>query len=142
QWWLLPGLVMLEPGASREALAPSASNWRRLLHWMIRTRRREPLNGLVLAFSASWLLDSGDAALADAGQSLRKRVDELTRVYNARMPVHVVLTDCDALPGFARWADALGDDAKRWAMGYTGADATDNIGEFIDAAFAHTLGRM
>ncbi|MDS1139760.1 type VI secretion protein IcmF/TssM N-terminal domain-containing protein [Pusillimonas sp. SM2304] len=142
QWWLLPGLVMLEPGASREALAPSASNWQRLLHWMIRTRRREPLNGLVLALSARWLLDSSDTVLADAGQALRKRVDELTRVYNARMPVYLVLTDCEALPGFASWAASLGEDARKWAMGYTGAGHADNIGEFIDTAFAHTLGRM
>src|SRR3546814_9620607 len=62
QWWLLRHCVVLEPAAAmgEEHLAPVAGNWRRLLHWMMRTRRREPLNGLILAFSAAWLMQSDD----------------------------------------------------------------------------------
>ena len=142
RWWLLRGLVMLEPGASRDALAPTPSNWQRLLHWMIRTRRREPLNGVVLNFSVSWLQETSDTALADAGQVLRKRVDELTRTYNARLPVYIVLTDCDAVPGFASWAASLDVEARQWAMGYASRDAAENVGEFIDTAFSSTLERM
>src|SRR3546814_3532511 len=108
QWGLLPGLVMLDPApiANPDVIAPSAANWGRLLHWMMRSRRREPLNGLVLSFSTAWLSNTGDAALADAGQALRKRLDELTRVYNARMPVYIVLTNCESMHGFATWAQA------------------------------------
>src|SRR5690606_31687751 len=80
RWWLLPGLVMLDPApaANADGIAPSASNWARMLHWMMRSRRREPLNGLILTFSAEWLIHTGDAALAETGQALRKRLDELT----------------------------------------------------------------
>src|SRR3546814_16019216 len=102
QWCLLPGLVMLDPApiANPDVIAPSAANWGRLLHWMMRSRRREPLNGLVLSFSTAWLSNTGDAALADAGQALRKRLDELTRVYKARLHVSIVLTNCDSMHGF------------------------------------------
>src|SRR5690606_36189155 len=93
RWWLLPGLVILDPApaAPADGIAPSASNWARMLHWMMRSRRREPLNGLVLSFSAEWLTGTSDAALAEAGQALRKRLDEITRVYNARVLVYIVL---------------------------------------------------
>src|SRR3546814_8148206 len=118
QWCLLPGLVMLDPApiANPDVIAPSAANWGRLLHWMMRSRRREPLNGLVLSFSTAWLSNTGDAALADAGQALRKRLDELTRVSNARMPVYIVLTNSESIHGFATWAQALPERTGKQAM--------------------------
>ncbi|HEY9573016.1 MAG TPA: type VI secretion system protein, partial [Pusillimonas sp.] len=144
QWWLLPGLVLLDPApiANPAVIAPSAANWGRLLHWMMRSRRREPLNGLVLSFSTAWLSNTGDAALADAGQALRKRLDELTRVYNARMPVYIVLTNCESMHGFATWAQALAESTGKQAMGYVNKGTLTSIGEFIDGAFGHIVERM
>lgn len=144
RWWLLPGLVMLDPApaANADGIAPSASNWARMLHWMMRSRRREPLNGLILTFSAEWLIHTGDAALAETGQALRKRLDELTRIYNARVPVYIVLSHCESLEGFATWSQALAQGADKQAMGYVEKGNLASIGEFIDGAFGHIVERM
>lgn len=144
QWWMLPGMVLLDPApvAGAEGVAPAESGWKRMLHWMMHTRRREPLNGLVLAFSASWLSESGDAELAEAGQRLRGRLDELVRVYNARIPVYIVVTQCETLRGFADWAGSLGSLAENQAMGYLHKGALQGVGEFIDDAFGHIVARM
>ena len=144
QWWMLPGMVVLDPAATDAATgpAPVESSWKRMLHWMMRTRRREPLNGLMLTFSAQWLSDSGDAELAEAGQLLRGRVDELVRVYNARVPVYVVISHCDALRGFAPWAASLGTEAESQAMGYLQKGTPEGVGEFMRDAFGHIVSRM
>ncbi|HTK01901.1 MAG TPA: type VI secretion protein IcmF/TssM N-terminal domain-containing protein [Bordetella sp.] len=144
QWWLLRNGVVLDPTAEmpEEQQAPDAPNWRRLLHWMMRTRRREPLNGLILAFNAIWLADSTDAELNETGQGLRKRLDELTRIYDARVPVYVVLTGCQAIPGFSAWATALGPDITHHAMGFQNPAASASVTQFISDAFNSIVHRM
>lgn len=144
QWWLLRNGVVLDPtdAMPEEHRAPDAPNWRRLLHWMMRTRRREPLNGLLLAFNAGWLANGADAELNETGLGLRKRLDELTRIYDARIPVYVILTDCQTLPGFAAWASALGPDLNHQAMGYVNPTPNASVGQFIGEAFSSIVYRM
>ncbi len=144
QWWLLPGMVVLDPAptAGPDVVAPAASSWKRMLHWMLRSRRREPLNGVLLSFSAEWLAATSDAELADTGQALRQRVDELVRVYNARVPVYIVLSHCDSVRGFAAWAATLSPDAENQAMGYLHEGPIEGIGEFMERAFGRIVARM
>lgn len=144
QWWLLRQCVVLAPTIAMgdESLVPVSGNWRRLLHWMMRTRRREPLNGLVLAFSANWLMQTDEGERSVAGQHLRKRLDELARVYDARIPVYIVLTDCHTLPGFASWAANLGPDVNQQPMGYLNPSSGTGVGEFISDAFNSIVHRM
>lgn len=144
QWWLLRRCVVLDPAAAmgEEHLAPASGNWRRLLHWMMRTRRREPLNGLILAFSAQWLMQSDETQRSETGRGLRTRLDELARVYDARIPVYIVLTDCQTLPGFAPWAAGLGPDVNGQAMGFLNASPGAGVGEFIGDAFNSIVHRM
>jgi type VI secretion system protein ImpL len=144
QWWLLRNGVVLDPTAEmpEEHQAPDSPNWRRLLHWMMRTRRREPLNGLILALNAAWLADSTDAELNETGQGLRKRLDELTRIYDARIPVYIVLTGCQAVPGFPAWANALGPDVNRHAMGYLNPTPNASVLQFVSTAFNSIVHRM
>ncbi|AEC20866.1 hypothetical protein PT7_2326 [Pusillimonas sp. T7-7] len=144
QWWLLPSMVMLDPApsASADVLAPSASGWQRMLQRMMHTRRREPLNGLVLSFSSDWLDKSSDAQLSDTGHMLRQRLDELVRIYNARVPVYIVLTHCESVNGFSAWASSFAGDASKQAMGYVSKGKLASIGEFIDDAFGHIVARM
>jgi type VI secretion system protein ImpL len=144
QWWLLRNGVVLDPTAEmpEEHQAPDSPNWRRLLHWLMRTRRREPLNGLIVAFNAAWLADSADAELNETGQGLRKRLDELTRIYDARIPVYVVVTGCQAVPGFSAWATALGPDINRHAMGFLNPTPNASVGQFLSDAFNSIVYRM
>ncbi|MBO1112834.1 type VI secretion protein IcmF/TssM N-terminal domain-containing protein [Bordetella petrii] len=144
QWWLMRHCVVLDPTESmgEEHVAPASAYWRRLLHWMMRTRRREPLNGLILAFSADWLMQSDEARLNETGQGLRKRLDELTRVYNARVPVYIVLTDCQKLRGFVPWTASLGPAASSQAMGFLNLAPGSGVGQFIGDAFNSIVHRM
>lgn len=144
QWWLMRNGVVLDPMAEIEGehQVADAPNWRRLLHWLMRARRREPLNGLILSFNSAWLTGGTDAELNETGQALRKRLDELTRIYDVRIPVNIVLTDCQLLPGFAAWATDLGPDLTGQAMGYINTAPGAGVGQFISDAFNSIVHRM
>ena len=68
-WWFLEHGIFLEP-AGRLAMHSDASpEWRRSLYWLLRSRRREPLNGVMLVIDAHSLLTESEERLAEQGQS-------------------------------------------------------------------------
>ncbi|PWF24804.1 type VI secretion protein IcmF/TssM N-terminal domain-containing protein [Corticimicrobacter populi] len=120
-WYFLRHSVMLHAG--HEMVMQGAdqpdSSWRRLLYSLNRLRRQEPLNGVVLRVDTARLMQDGELALAELGRSVRVRLDELARVMDARMPVWLVMTGAQALPGLQAWAMALEDGVRHAALGTT-----------------------
>lgn len=144
RWWLLRNGVILDPAESTGPDdAPIISQyWHRLMHWMLRTRRREPLNGLIITLDTAWLMQGSDADLAEAGRRLRQRLDQLTRVYNVRLPVYVVLTRCEEFPGFRAWGESLDPEVRDQPVGYATPGARESADKFIANAFQSITRRM
>ncbi|WP_160118044.1 type VI secretion protein IcmF/TssM N-terminal domain-containing protein [Pandoraea pulmonicola] len=136
-WWYFDHSVILEPAGNIVDAADPAheqADWRRLLDRMSRTRRREPLNGIVLTLPAGELLQADPQQLADAGRAMRSRIDALSRIYEAHIPIWIVLTQCDKIPGFVAWGRELPAAMLDTALGVEiqAANATD----FVAQAFA------
>ncbi len=144
RWWLLSNGVVLDPsdGLSNDNETPGSQYWNRILHCMLRTRRREPLNGMIIPLNAQWLLESDDVELAEIGRRLRKRLDELSRIYNVRLPIYVILTHCEQLPGVQAWGESLDAEMRSKAMGYLSAAPQESTKQFIENAFQSIVGRM
>ncbi|KLU21437.1 hypothetical protein EOS_35935 [Caballeronia mineralivorans PML1(12)] len=135
-WWYFDHSVVLDPAGriSNEGDPDSANGeWQRLLRRFRDSRRREPLNGIVLTISAVSLQNGDLQQLADAGQEARARVDALTRVFEARIPAYVVVTHCDRIPGFVAWGQALPPESRQAPFGVMARGASG--GEFVDGVF-------
>lgn len=147
-WYFLKSCVVLATqvvpsGADAGSAATVA--WQRLLYRLLRTRRREPLNGIVFNIDVGWLQQASDAELNQAGQALRLQHDDLTRVFNARIPVWVVLTHADQIAGFYPWSQALDASLRDQPFGYTSPSAQqDDRGspEFVRTGFASVMARL
>ncbi|OWT59105.1 type VI secretion protein IcmF/TssM N-terminal domain-containing protein [Candidimonas nitroreducens] len=144
RWWLLRNGVILDPAESTgpDDAPINSQYWHRLMHWMLRTRRREPLNGLIITLDTAWLMQGSDIDLADAGRHLRQRLDQLTRVYNVRLPVYVVLTRCEEFPGFRAWGESLDPNVRDQPVGYATPGAKESADKFIVHAFQSIARRM
>src|SRR5690606_1325795 len=81
--------------------------------------RQEPLNGVVLRVDTAKLMQDDGLSLAELGRTVRVRLDELARVMDARMPVWLVLTGGQALPGLQEWAMELEDELRHSTFGAT-----------------------
>ena len=125
--------------------ALSASGWKAALHALARLRPERPLHGVLLAVSAATL--AGPAApLQACALAVRRQLDDLQRRYGFTLPVYLVVTRADALPGYAAFWEALpqvarsemvgwactalpdGGTARQWA-----ADALDTVGARLRA---------
>jgi len=116
RWWLYEDAVVLEapaaaPGttATGTTLAPeqtqavnTSEGWNTLLHMLRSERPDSPLNGIIVTISVQDLIDSrrDPEKLADQAERVRTFLDRTRRVLGVRLPMHVLVTKCDALPGF------------------------------------------
>ena len=83
-------------------------------------RRRQPLNGVLVAISLS---RSGDAVRAASGTPMRGRsataCASCRRRLGLRLPVYVLFTKADLIAGFAEFFDNLGKEEREQVWGMT-----------------------
>jgi type VI secretion system protein ImpL len=144
-WWFFEQAVLLDT-AGRYAVpvdeARDRDEWQQFLSLLARFRKREPLNGLVVAVAADQLLESDAAALEGAGQSIRRRVDELMRVLGAKFPVYIMVTKCDLIQGAVPFCDQLDEPVLKQAMGRLNHPLSADSAAFAEQALRSTAERL
>jgi type VI secretion system protein ImpL len=144
-WWFTDEAVLIDtagrytthesdPVADRRA-------WDDFLQLLRRTRPRRPLNGLLVAVSLSDLLGFNAAQLDEHAQVLRARLDEVQAALRVRIPVYVLLTKCDLLPGFVDWFGALERKDRDSVWGHTFDLGAGDSGAAV-ADFAASFDRL
>ncbi len=134
KWWLFDEAVVLEappasPGTTvgtatlppDQTVADASVGWSTLLHMLRRERPDSPLNGIIVTIACSDLigarLDAGK--LEEQADRIRNFLERTRKFLGVRLPIHVLVTKCDTLPGFRGFADALPamrrDDIFGWA---------------------------
>lgn len=120
RWWFFKSLIAIEtsPRIVCDALVRSERGlWYQALMRLASERDRLPLNGIVVCVGARGLL--GDAgALKDAGMRLRQLVDEAMEHLEVRLPVYVIVTGLETLPGYAAFRAAVPAEVFAQAMGW------------------------
>ncbi|MGG1944075.1 type VI secretion system membrane subunit TssM [Trinickia sp. NRRL B-1857] len=95
----------------------SRTLWHALIRRMRRVRRGCPANGIVIAVSARKLIDGDDAWRLGYADSVRACIGECQRLWKRRVPVYVLVTQCDRLTGFESFAGDLSDQARASPLG-------------------------
>ncbi|HEY3067052.1 MAG TPA: type VI secretion protein IcmF/TssM N-terminal domain-containing protein [Methylomirabilota bacterium] len=144
-WWFFDELVVLET-AGRYAFPEEeadSTEWKELLSLLRRARRREPLNGVVLAVPAD-ALSRPVEKLRDEAVQLRRRLDEMSRQLGTRFPVYLLVTNADAIAGFTEFFGRLPEPAWRQAFGNVNDDLENRTGApaFVERTFRTLAERM
>jgi len=127
-WWYYDQAVVIDVDANafarEEAPVPDAA-WAALLDELSNGRPAQPVDGVVLAIPAPALLDpmsSLPVRLAERAAQLYAKLWQAQKITGLSLPVWVVLTRCEELPGFGAFADLLPphrrDDAFGWSSPY------------------------
>ena len=108
--------------------------WQKFLSLLLRYRRREPLNGLIVTVAADRLLKSGHEELEKDGQAIRRRIDELMRALGVRFPVYTLVTKCDLVNGVNRFCESLPEKSLDQPMGIINQDISTDVNAFMERA--------
>ncbi len=120
----------------------ASPEWRRLLYWLLRSRRREPLNGVMLVIDAHSLLTESEEHLAEQGQNLRYRLNDLVQVFGARLPVYFIITGAQAIPGLLQWGQALTPAQRQQPLGLLSQQRSQGATAFLDEVFTGLAQRL
>jgi type VI secretion system protein ImpL len=147
-WWFASEAVLIDT-AGRYTTQDSDRDadrtaWLGFLDLLRRHRPRRPINGVLLAVSASDLLQATPERTAAHAAELRQRLDEISARLAIEVPVYVLVTKTDLLPGFADFFADFDQNVRAQVWGATlpsGADATQWRGE-MDALEARLHEQM
>jgi type VI secretion system protein ImpL len=135
-WWFTDEAILLDT-AGRYTTQDSSSladaaDWNAFLQLLRRYRKRQPINGVILAFSASDLLTLGEKEREQHAAAIRERLDELNRQLKIAPPVYVLITKCDLIAGFSEFFDEIGQEGRAQVWGTTFAIEATESGRATD----------
>lgn len=117
-WWLTNDGVLIDT-AGRWTSDDDRNEWLGFLDLLKRYRNRKPLNGLLVAVSVDRLGASSEAEAHELGRRVRARVDEAMNQLEMSLPVYVVFTKCDLIPGFVETFDDMSRAERSQIWGFT-----------------------
>ena len=134
-WWFFEEAIILDT-AGRYAVpvdnGRDKDEWQTFLSHLVKYRKREPINGLIITIPVDTLLQSTMDAVEAYGQTIRKRIAELMVVLGASFPIHVMVTKCDLIKGMTEFCDRLPEKSLNQTMGLLNGDRSQDALTFTD----------
>ena len=122
-WWFTSDAVLIDTAGRyttqdsyREA---DRAAWLGFLRLLLQHRPRQPINGVILALSATDLLQADADKRRVLAREMRERIEELHRELGIRFPIYVMVTKCDLLAGFAEFFADFDKDERAQVWGTT-----------------------
>ena len=98
--------------------------WKKLLQSLFRVRPAKALNGVVVCVSMRDLIDPDTSRHEHLTRVIRERLSEVLKGLRAYVPVYLVFTKCDALPGFAEFFANLSRSEREQIFGCPARSST------------------
>ncbi|HEK1692889.1 TPA: type VI secretion system membrane subunit TssM [Pseudomonas putida] len=118
-WFFSSEAVLLDTAGRYMDNQEEAGKWRAFLGLLRQHRQRRPLNGLIVAVSIEDILHSTTEGRERLAKRLRERIQEAHELLQLRLPIYLVFTKCDLLPGFTHFYRQLDSSARDEVMGKT-----------------------
>ena len=111
-WWLTNEAIILDTAGRWSTQDDDHEEWLAFLDLLRKTRPKKPVNGILLAVS---LLDleGGEEEMSALAKALRDRLDEVTGRLDMVVPVYLLVTKADLVPGFVEMFGDLRDKRSR-----------------------------
>ena len=98
--------------------AVDAASWKGFLGLLKKYRRRQPINGALIAISLADLSTQSESDRIANARAIRKRIRELHDELGVRFPIYVLFTKTDLVAGFVEFFDDLGREDRNQVWGF------------------------
>ncbi len=122
-WWFTDEAIFLDT-AGRYTTQDSDANadssgWAEFLKLLQKYRKRRPVNGVILTISAQDLMAQGHTSREAHVAATRRRLTELNKELNIKLPVYLMVTKCDLVAGFTEYFDDVAQEGRAQVWGVT-----------------------
>jgi type VI secretion system protein ImpL len=144
-WWFLDDSVVIDI-AGRYALHRNENldknEWMSFLNHLVKYRKKEPINGIIVAVEADQLLKGDPEKIEEEGRIIRNRVDEVIHVMGAKFPIYLLVTKCDLIYGMNRFCRLLSESTLEQAMGVMNHDSETEISIIVDKTMDNLVAKL
>ncbi|MCR9156537.1 MAG: type VI secretion system membrane subunit TssM [Rhodobacteraceae bacterium] len=149
-WWFTNNAVLIDTAGRYTTQESDAqvdnAGWLGFLNLLKKFRKRQPINGAIIAISLSDLAMQDEITQKGHAAAVRARLTELREKLGVRFPVYVLFTKADLIAGFTEFHDNLGKEDREQVWGFTlpmeqGKAEASPVAAF-DAEFAALLERL
>lgn len=148
RWWFLNRGVILDIKGklliNQRGVGSNENSWRSLLILLSRYRASRPLNGIIYTISAEELYGKNKLSpeeISDRATFLSHKLQAAQNNLGLRLPVYVIVTKCDAIPGFQSLCAEIPSQNRQnilgWSSPYNPTVAFSK--KWIDEAFSSIL---
>ncbi|MDG9873997.1 type VI secretion system membrane subunit TssM [Pseudomonas juntendi] len=138
-WFFSSEAVLLDTAGRYMNSPEEAGKWRGFLQLLRQHRQRRPLNGLIVSVSIADVVHGSAEDQQRVAKRLRERIQESCALLEVRLPIYLVFTKCDLIPGFTPFYRQLDEAARGEVMGktfahkgYEQADWGQRFGQAMD----------
>lgn len=122
-WWFTDNAVLVDTAGryttqDSDAEADNAA-WLGFLGLLKKHRKRQPINGAIIAISLSDLSMQDETTQKAHAQAVRRRLHELREKLGVHFPVYILFTKADLIAGFSEFFDGLAKDEREQVWGFT-----------------------
>jgi type VI secretion system protein ImpL len=151
-WWLTNEAIILDTAGRYATEDDDQDEWFGFLEMLKRHRARRPINGVLVAVNVAELGGASEEEVADLAKRIRDRVDEVMNHLKVVVPVYLLCTKCDLVPGFVETWNELKKNERGQIWGFTfplepdnpepGEAFTEKFDELMKVVELRSLGRM
>jgi len=122
-WWFTDEAVLIDTAGRYTTQDSDAgvdrAGWEAFLDLLRRTRPRQPLNGVLVAIGLDLLASAPEPERQAHARAIRRRLKEVNERLGVRLPVYLLLTKTDLLPGFLETFEDFDRDRRAQVWGVT-----------------------
>ncbi|MGB1014616.1 MAG: type VI secretion system membrane subunit TssM, partial [Nannocystaceae bacterium] len=141
EWWLANEAVLIDTAGRYTTGSEDREEWLEFLSLLRTHRRRKPINGVLVTIGVDEIYQRDEESLQRHSRRIRARVDEIQRHLGIIVPVYLVFTKCDLLPGFSEMYAELDRTAREEPLGLEISDADGELRN-LEKNFARLVDRV
>ncbi len=152
-WWVTRDLVLVDiPGiylSSKTRHSPPSHAtyhflWRHLLKLIHSFHQKTPIQGIVVALNLPEIFKFHRQEKTQIVQDLKKRINELLEQFGKQLPIHLVITKCDLIPGFSEFFSEYSIDeiTQSWGIQLPPQTTNESLVDIITKRFNALIKRL
>jgi type VI secretion system protein ImpL len=149
-WWVTRDLVLVDvPGSyltskTKEAPQTGISHflWRHLLSLIKKTHAKDSLQGILIALHLPEIIKFERSKKNQIIYDLKKRIVDVTEQFGRSLPIHLIITKCDLLPGFTEFFSECSSDEVAQTWGITLEPSNETLPDLFTKRFEALIKRI
>ncbi|MBT8400655.1 MAG: type VI secretion system membrane subunit TssM, partial [Rhodothermia bacterium] len=140
-WFFSDSAIILDTAGRYVTEPEDQEEWNAFLETLRTNRRRQPINGVIVAISIDELADATADQIDRHAVTIRRKIDDLVTRLDVKFPVYLMFTKCDLLRGFVQFFGELGRQERERVWGCT-LDRIRSQEEEVGALFEKETDRL